>query len=388
MRDRPDRPPVVAIVSDAIYPYNKGGKELRYHEITSRLADAGWDVNVYTMHWWDGPRERVENGITYRALCRRQGLYSGGRRSIFQALAFSLGCLRLLGRDFDIIEADHMPYLQLFPLWFVARCKRRELVVTWHEVWGLRGWREYLGVLGFVAAAIEYVSMRLPDHIVTAHPETGRRLQAAGVRADRLDVVPNGVDLPMIESAVPSEERFDLIFVGRLLAHKNVDLVLDALRILRDEGTTLSCAVVGEGPERDELDRQVDRLGLTDQVRFLGRIEDSAGVWGLMKSSGALVLPSAREGFGIVVIEALACGVPVITVEHPDNQARHLVDHGVTGWICDLTAADLAKAIREMMDRPPDLSSVQEEKLSDYNWDTIARSVAGVYRDRARKKLA
>jgi hypothetical protein len=53
-----------------------------------------------------------------------------------------------------------------------------------------------------------------------------------------------------------------------------------------------------------------------------------------------------------------------------------------------LTAADLAKAIREMMDRPPDLSSVQEEKLSDYNWDTIARSVAGVYRDRARKKLA
>ena len=91
MPDRPDRRPVVAIVSDAIYPYNKGGKELRYHEITSRLADAGWDVNVYTMHWWDGPRERVENGITYRALCRRQGLYSGGRRSIFQAFAFSLG---------------------------------------------------------------------------------------------------------------------------------------------------------------------------------------------------------------------------------------------------------------------------------------------------------
>ena len=382
------RLPVVAIVSDAIYPYNKGGKELRYHEITSRLAAAGWDVHIYTMQWWDGPREVVVDGITYRAVCRRHGLYTGGRRSIFQALAFAVACLRLMRRDFDILEADHMPYLQLFPLWFVARCKRRELVVTWHEVWGLSGWRAYLGPLGVVAAVIERLAMRLPDHIVTAHPETGRRLRAAGVHGDRLDVVPNGVNLPAIESACPSVERFDLIFVGRLLAHKNIDLVLDALAILRGEGTVLTCAIVGEGPERDDLGRRVERLGLAGQVTFLGRVEESGAVWSLMKSSAALVLPSSREGFGIVVIEALACGVPVITVEHPDNQARHLVDHGVTGWICDLTAADLAKTISKTVGDRRELSTVAGGSLGAFDWDAIARSVADVYRDRAWKRSA
>jgi glycosyltransferase involved in cell wall biosynthesis len=239
-----------------------------------------------------------------------------------------------------------------------------------------------------LAAAVEWISMRLPDHIVTAHPETARRLRAAGVPDDRLDVVPNGVDLSAIECASPSTTRFDLTFVGRLLAHKNVDLLLDALALLRDEGTVVSCAVVGEGPEREDLERRAERLGVADQVSFLGRVEDSATVWSLMKSSGALVLPSTREGFGIVVIEALACGVPVITVEHPDNQARHLVDHGVTGWVCDLTAADLATAIMESLGEAPDLSTWPEEKLRPFNWDAIARSVGDVYSDRAHRRSA
>ena len=69
-------------------------------------------------------------------------------------------------------------------------------------------------------------------------------------------------------------------------------------------------------------------------MRFYGSLEHTRDVYGLIKSSSVFVLPSVREGFGIVVVEALACGVPVITTDHPDNQARLLVEDGVTGWLC------------------------------------------------------
>lgn len=103
---------VVALVSDAIYPYHCGGKELRYYELASRLA-ARADVHLYTMNWWTGCAPPSEQRFTYHALCRLRPLYSGQRRSIPQALFFALACLRLLWCDFDVIEADHMPYLHI-----------------------------------------------------------------------------------------------------------------------------------------------------------------------------------------------------------------------------------------------------------------------------------
>ena len=57
------RRPVIAMVTDAIYPYHRGGKEVRYHELARRLAQRA-EVHVYTMHWWPGPGERTEGGVT------------------------------------------------------------------------------------------------------------------------------------------------------------------------------------------------------------------------------------------------------------------------------------------------------------------------------------
>src|SRR5206468_7385218 len=93
--------PVVALVTDAVFPYHRGGKETRYHEIARRLADRA-DVHVYTMKWWDEAPVRDQGGVTFHALTPLVPLYSRDRRSIRQALVFALGCLTLLGRRFDV----------------------------------------------------------------------------------------------------------------------------------------------------------------------------------------------------------------------------------------------------------------------------------------------
>jgi glycosyltransferase involved in cell wall biosynthesis len=330
------------------------------------------------MQWWEGSRRREERGVRYSAVSRLVPLYVGERRSISQAVRFSFGCLRLLGHRFDAIEADQMPYLPLFPLRIVASIKRVPLIVTWHEVWGAAYWREYLGPAGLVGALLERVAMRTPDLIVAENAETHRRLLDAGLPAARVTVVPNGVDMTVIAAAPPSVLTFDLIYVGRLLGHKRVDDLLEAVGHLQRDGVTLTCAIVGVGPERARLEELAAELQIVDQVRFYGSLEQHADVYGLIKSSGVFVLPSVREGFGIVVVEALACGVPVITTDHPDNQARLLIEHGVTGWLCPPTGPGLAEAIRQSRRDRADLTRA-DETLDHCDWDRIVGRLAGLY---------
>ncbi len=339
------------------------------------------------MQWWEGSRRREERGVRYSAVSRLVPLYVGERRSIAQAVRFSFGCLRLLGHRFDAIEADQMPYLPLFPLRVVASIKRVPLIVTWHEVWGAAYWREYLGPAGLVGALLERVAMRTPDLIVAENAETHRRLLDAGLPAARVTVVPNGVDMRVIAAAPPSVLTFDLIYVGRLLGHKRVDDLLDAVAHLQRDGVTLTCAIVGVGPERARLEELAAELQIVDQVRFYGALEQHADVYGLIKSSGVFVLPSVREGFGIVVVEALACGVPVITTDHPDNQARLLIEHGVTGWLCPPTGPGLAEAIRQSRRDRADLTRA-DETLDHCDWDRIVGRLAGLYESGNRADAA
>jgi glycosyltransferase involved in cell wall biosynthesis len=379
MTERPRHPdaqrPTIAVVSDAIWPYHRGGKEMRYHHLCQRLAQRGFDLHVFTMQWWDGPRTHTEAGVRYTAISRRWEMYVGERRSILQAVMFGLGCLRLMRHRFDAIEADHMPYLPLFPIRLVATLKRVPLTVTWHEVWGAEYWREYLGPAGRLAAALEWAAMRLPDHILAVTEETRDRLVAAGVRTDRVTVVPNGVDVAAIRDAAPSPETFDLVFVGRLIEHKRVADLIDAVALLAAEGTPLTCAIVGDGPERERLEQRAAERGVSGSVRVLGLVDDQTVVYGLVKSSGCFVLPSVREGFGIAVVEAYACGVPVITTDHHDNHARLLVDDGVTGWLSGTGAEQLAATIRRSLGERIDPSRVAAT-LHRCDWDRIADDLA------------
>ena len=137
--------PSVAVVTDAIFPYHRGGKEVRYLQLLPRLEQS-FDVRVYTMHWWpERGTKRRDHGVEYQAICPLFALYHGARRSMLEAIAFAFACLRLLFERFDVVEADHMPYLQLFTLRFVTKLRRRQLVVTWNEVWGPVYWGSYLG---------------------------------------------------------------------------------------------------------------------------------------------------------------------------------------------------------------------------------------------------
>ena len=333
--------PVVALVSDAIFPYSCGGREIRYHELIRRLAEHA-ELHVYTMRWWDGPRVRKEEAVTLHGISRLHPMYTRNRRSLRQAIFFALACMRLLASSFDVLEADHMPLLQILVLRFVATVKRKRFVVTWHEVWGRAYWRQYLGLAGFAAWFVEYLAMRLPDHIIAASSHTAERLCARlGTRAS-ITIAPNGIDLEAVRGSHPHHATTDLVVVSRLMPHKRISMLLDAVALLHAEGVSVTCRVIGDGPEREELRKQAEMLGVEQAVEFRHDLREQKEVYELVKAAKVFVLPSAREGFGIAVLEALACGIPVVTTSDPDNLAQHLVARSPYGIICDSTASAIA----------------------------------------------
>jgi glycosyltransferase involved in cell wall biosynthesis len=373
------RPPVVALVTDAIYPYHLGGKEQRYHELAGCLAETA-EVHIYTMNWWAGPRVRRDGNVTYHALCRRWPLYTGERRSIAQAVFFAIGCLRLLWCRFDVLEADHMPYLQIPVLRLVTWVRRKRLVVTWHEVWGRRYWMQYLGLPGVAAWLMESCAMRLPDHIIAASEQTAERLRTALGSRIPVTVAPNGIDLDAVNSAEPLGDQTDLVVVGRLLSHKRVDMLLESVAMLHADGYPVRCRVIGSGPEHLPLTALADTLRISDAVEFLQAVRGHAELYGLLKSARIFVFPSQREGFGIAALEAMACGLPVVTTSAPDNLAQYLVAKSARGIVCDPSPRAIADAVKGLVagreGAAAEVNFGAEPWLDDYSWASAAAKVS------------
>lgn len=315
-------------MSDALYPWHKGGKEVRYRHLLDGLPELEMDVVVYSMKWWDETPETqtFESGsLAYCAICPRVPMYRGAKRSVVQALLFAISTFRLLTQKFDVVEADHMPYLQLLPLRAVAWIKRVPLVITWHEVWGMEGWRAYIGRMGPVAALVERICVHLPDRIVAVSPGTAEKLVALGAKPDRVDVVPNPVDLDQLFATVPEPTAPELLFVGRLIEHKQPNLAIEATRILTARGYDVRLGLIGVGPEEGRLRAQVVGSGLGERVTFYGAIEDQSELWSLVRGAQVMLAPSVREGFGLVVAESLVLGTPVVCALHPENESSKLV---------------------------------------------------------------
>lgn len=366
----------IAFVSDAIYPYNKGGKETRLFEITTRLAKRGYDVHIYCMKWWPGIVNRIENGVHLHGISPHIPLYDGPRRSIKQGIIFGLACLKLITAKFDVIDVDHMPFFPIYSVRLVCWLRRKRMVGTWNEVWGEAYWNEYLGgIKGKIASLIEKISCKLPDHILAISSLTSERLiSSLSIPKNKIYVVPCGFDEDIINDSPLSSLSSDVIFVGRLLKHKNVDVLIQAVHQLKQENRMIICRIVGSGPEANTLKKLASSLGLENNVIFHGRLESHKEIFSLMKSSKVFVLPSTREGFGIVVLEANACSLPVITTNHQDNAAQLLAQK-----ITLLDHESIAQVIKEVLKSGKDYKKSIQANLEKYSWTSVVDQIEKVY---------
>ena len=379
----------IAFVFDGVYPYCMGGIPKRTYDITRKLVELGHEAHIYSMKFWDGPDVIVnEHGVYIHGVCKARNRYATPtRRSVGVAMIFTYGVARALmagGERFDVIDSGPAPLIHHYPVRVATRMKGEAMVMTWDEVWG-GYWYEYLGpLLGFWGSAVEKTVIKLPELMIAISPKIKEDLIAIGADPDKVRVVENGVDFHRIQEVKPVPGEFDVVFVGRLVPHKHVDILLKAIRLIKKEIPDIKCVVIGEGPERTRLEKMAEDLGLGENVSFLGRLEEHDDVVGYMKASKIFVLPSTREGFPNTVLEANASGLPVITVLHPKNATTAVIEDWKNGLKCRLSEEEIAEKMRLLLSDEALLAKMRSEALRfarEHDWGLMVRKLVDVYEE-------
>ncbi len=296
----------------------------------------------------------------------------------FFLMGFLLCALRIIGRC-QIVHC-HWTICGLIG-YLATRVFRRPVVLS------VRGSDVHLfssGLMGRVSRRI----WRSMDVIIAVSEDLARALESNGVESSKIRVVYNGVgeefrplekDAARLKLDLP-EARFIVLFLGLLAPVKGVDNLLKAVETIEDP--ELLCVLVGAGPLHESLEQQVRESGLLRRVHFAGqRPREEMVDW--LNAADLLVLPSHSEGRPNVVLEAMACGRPVIASRV--GGVPELVTDGITGRLVAAgDSAELSEAIRDLMgdkDRLLAMGKAARERVetSGWTWEAAAEATDRIY---------
>jgi glycosyltransferase involved in cell wall biosynthesis len=332
----------ICIVYDCLYPYTIGGGERWYRNLAERLAVEGHEVTYLTLRQWDrGTTLDLDERVRVVTAGPRMALYTAsGRRRILPPLVFGLGVLWHLlryGRRYEVVHACAFPYFSLLSAALVRRARGYRLEVDWFEVWSDAYWRDYLGGLGgFIGRLVQRLCARVRQRAFCFSELHAARLREEGLNGTvtvlrGLYAEPTEPVSPELAARSASEEPL-VLFVGRLIAEKQATLGVAAIAIAAERIDGLRGEFLGDGPEREALAIAIAEHGLQGRVVAPG-FSAAETVDGELRRAMCMLLPSRREGYGMVVVEAAARGTPSIVVAGEDNAATELIEEGVNGTI-------------------------------------------------------
>ena len=297
-----------------------GGSELYVEQVAAGLVARGHRVTLFCADHEQAPRDEQRDG--YRIVRR------GSRGTVYLRAALR-GLRRGHGAPDVVVDVQNgLPFLAR--LW-----ARSPVVVLVHHVH-----REQWGVVfGRVVATIGwFIESRIAPrvqrgcHYVAVSQVTRQELVELGVQRSAVTLVHNGTTRPVPvdggRTPYPS-----LCVLGRLVPHKRVELALGALARLAPEHPGLRLSVVGHGWWDAKLREEAERLGVVDRVDFLGHVDERRKAE-VLAQSWLLVVPSLKEGWGLVVVEAASHGTPAVAYTGAGGLAESIVD-GVTGALVD-----------------------------------------------------
>ena len=336
----------VCLVYDCLYPYTVGGAERWLRTLASELAEAGHEVTYLTRKQWSDDAPPAIDGVRVIAVSPGGDLYTeDGRRKVGPPIVFGLGVFRHLlrrKRDYDAVHSIAFPYFSLLAV--RAAAPRMELWVDWFEVWTLGYWRDYLGKMGGrIGYWVQRLCVRATRRAFVFSRLHAERLREEGLKAEPLQLsgLYAGDAHPDPDAAVAHAPL--VIFAGRHIPEKQAHVLPAAVAKARERVPALRATIFGDGPERPRVVQAIADAGATDFVDAPGFVS-SEEIHDAFARAACHVLPSAREGYGLVVIEAAASGTPTVVVAGPDNAAAELIEEGVNGYVAR-SVEDLPDAI-------------------------------------------
>jgi len=312
-----------------------GGSELHAHHVASLWADAGIDVTFRTSAVPGDVSALTRDGYRIRR--------KAGRYAVFPGAAWE--GIRMGHRPGDaLVEIwNGMPFFS--PLWY-----RGPSVVFLHhvhaEMWGMV-LPPTLARLGVMMEQFVAPRFYRGSRIVTLSESSRQEIvEMLGLRADRVTVSPPGID-PVFTPGGERDKEPLVVAVGRLVPVKRFHLLIRSLHELRARIPTLRAVIIGEGYDRPELEALRSQLGAEEWLSLPGRVEDDE-LLAWYRRAWVVASSSLREGWGMTLTEAAACGTPAVATAIAGHTDAVL--HGESGLL---------------VDRPEDLGGALEQLLTD-----------------------
>lgn len=340
-----------------------GGAELHFFEIFRRLVARGHRVTLVTSGFPGGAPRSTVDGIDVRRHARRYSFAMAGRGAIRRALREGA---------YDVVVED----INKLPLYTPTLCRLPIYVIVPH-LFGGTAFREaawpVAAVVWLAEQPIPAVYRRARFHAISR--STRDDLVRRGVADDQIHVVYPGVDADWFtpDAAVARAATPTFLYVGRLKRYKGLETAVRAVAEVRRRGFPVRLDVAGDGDDRERLAGLVRRLELAEAVTFLGFVPESTKRT-LLRQAWAVVLPSAKEGWGISNIEAAACGTPALAADSPG--LRESVRHEETGLLFPYgDAGALAGALQRLAQHPDQVArfgAAARRFAESFSWDRAA----------------
>jgi glycosyltransferase involved in cell wall biosynthesis len=347
-----------------IFPPDIGGPATYVPALSRDLGERGHKIAVVTLSDALDHDDRPYGFAVHRI-----------RRSLFKPWRFLLTVLRILreGRSAQVVYVNGLYLEAVVANFFLRKPLVQKIVGDWAwERATNKGWvkdsfdefqrQKYVLKVEFLKTLRRFCACRASAVIVPSR-YLARAVANWGVSESKTVVVYNAVELPSsIPSAIPLSTRFKLVTVGRLVAWKQIDHLIEALADCDETGLV----IVGDGPERDRLENLVQARQLAQRVYFAGQ-RSKEETFALMAACDLFVLNSSYEGFPHVVLEAMCAGLPVVATEV--GGTPELVRDGENGLLISPNAnGELSKTLMKLV-----TSSKERQRLAAGAQETTQR---------------
>ena len=374
------------MVTEYAYPV-LGGVPEHVHNLSRELVRRGHEVTVLTANAPFGMRDRAravdaENASVHGYRTVRIGtsmplISNGSIARVSVGIGVKARVAKAL-RGMDVVHAQGLAS-PMVCLWALRTSRAPVNVGTFHTYFegGHWGYRHFFA---YVRRTMERTDrlIAVSDACVTAvRPYFGDQA---------FDVIPNGVDADLYRPLGPGEQRPPgpprILFMGRFDPRNGLDTLLEATRILMDEGREFVVQVVGDGPMRPVYHRQARSLGVWDRIEWLGLLDKERPA--LYRQATVFASPCVLASFGVVLLEAMASGTPVVCADNVGF--RQVIRGGVPGrFVAPHDAGELAAGIGELLDdeelRREWSARGRDVVVERYAWPEVARQVERVYRE-------
>jgi glycosyltransferase involved in cell wall biosynthesis len=347
-----------------------GGAEVHLHEILKRLAADGHEVTYFVSNFPGGSETDEHDGIR---IVRKGSWYNANYVIPRHVRSF----VRSNPCDLVIEDINKIPF-------FLPKFVDVNVIPVIPHLFGATVYRETNPLFATYVYLWEKLIPMIyrKNRFAVISPSTKDDLVKRGIRADRIDVVLCGLDHEnfRVLDGVTRFEEPTLIHFGRIRKYKSVDTVINAFAAVKKKLPGARLLIVGDGPEKPSLVAQVDRMGLSGSTEFTGAVSGKKLVE-LLNRAHVFLNASPKEGWGLTVVEANACGLPVVASRRPGLMDS--VKDGETGYLVEYGDVDgfAARALELLADprKWQQMSGAGLEWAGSLTWDQTGREMTAIF---------